>query len=302
MANKVTIVEVGPRDGLQNEKKPVATADKFEFVKKLADAGLRSIELTSFVKPSAIPQLSDASELVGMVNAHSFPTGTHFSCLVPNMKGLETALSLGVKEIALFLATSDAFSQRNINATVEESFERVAPVAALAKSKGVKIRGYVSTVFGCPYGETITPAKVAHVTKKLLELGAYEISLGDTTGVATPVKVRETIKALVDAGVKKELLALHCHDTRGMALANVLTGYEEGIRTFDGSTGGLGGCPYAKGASGNVATEDLVYLFNALGADTGVNLNKLFEAGEFMLGILGIDSPSKLHRAMKAAK
>jgi hydroxymethylglutaryl-CoA lyase len=301
-SQSVRIVEVGPRDGLQNEKTPVGTADKFAFIVKLAEAGIRNIELTSFVKPSAIPQLADAAELVPMVQGHAFPPGMNFSCLVPNLQGLEKAIALGVKEIALFLATSDAFSKRNINATVAESVERVRPVAELAKEKGLRIRGYVSTVYGCPYGEEITPGKVVDVSQKLLEMGAYEISLGDTTGIGTPPKVREVLRILREEGIAKEKLAMHFHDTRGLALANVLTSYELGIRTFDASAGGLGGCPYAKGASGNVATEDLVYLFDAMGAKTGIDIEKLWQASEFMLQTLGRESPSKLHRAMAATR
>lgn len=297
---RVRIVEVGARDGLQNEKKPIATEDKFTFIKMLADAGHKHIELTSFVRPDAIPQLSDAVELVTMVNGHAFNPEIEFSALVPNMKGLEKAIDLGLQEIALFVATSDSFSKRNINATVDESFERVKPVADAALKAGVKVRGYLSTVFGCPYEGDVPVSNVVEACKRLEDLGVYEISLGDTTGVGTPLQVQEVLDVLL-VNMNPHRLAMHFHDTRGMAVANTLASLDMGIVNYDASAGGLGGCPYAKGASGNVATEDLVYLFHSMGIQTGINMDKLMAASGFMLGKLGIESPSKVHRVLAAA-
>lgn len=296
---RVKIVEVGPRDGLQNERLPIATEDKFTFVNMLAEAGHRHIELTSFVRPDAIPQLADAEALVQMVSTRGFGPDMHFSALVPNRKGMEKALELGIKEIAFFVATSDSFSQRNINASVEESYERLKPVAEMAQEAGVKIRGYLSTVFGCPYEGEIAVSKVVDGCKRLIELGAYEISLGDTIGIATPMQVQEVLDVLF-ATVNPHQLAAHFHDTRGMAVANALAALDMGIVTFDASAGGLGGCPYAKGASGNVATEDLVYLFHSMQVQTGIDMQKLLAASQFMLGKLGKESPSKLHRVLSA--
>ena len=293
---KVRLFEVGPRDGLQNEPKPVSTADKFTFIEKLVEAGHSHIELSSFVKPEVIPQLADSAELVARVNAANFK-GVNFSCLVPNMKGLEKAIELGVKEIALFLATSDSFSKRNINATVDESFERVWPVADAALKAGLRVRGYLSTVWGCPYEGEVPVARVVDVAKRMMELGVYEISLGDTTGVGAPLQVIQVLDALLPH-VPAEKLAMHFHDTRGMAAANVVASLSMGIANYDASAGGLGGCPYAKGASGNVATEDLVYLFHSMGIETGINMPKLVEAANFMLGVIGKESPSKLHRIL----
>lgn len=293
----VRIVEVGPRDGLQNERLPVATEDKFTFVKMLAEAGHKHIELTSFVRHDAIPQLADAEALTRMVNAHGFAPDMHFPVLVPNLKGLEKALELGIKEIALFVATSDSFSQRNINATVTESYERLKPVAEMSLTAGVKIRGYLSTVFGCPYEGEIPASKVVEGCKRLTDLGVYEISLGDTIGIATPTQVQEVLDVLF-ASCNPYQLAVHFHDTRGMAVANALAALDMGIVTFDASAGGLGGCPYARGASGNVATEDLVYLFHSMGVQTGIDMRKLLAASQFMLGKLGKESPSKLHRVL----
>lgn len=292
---RVKITEVGARDGLQNEKKPIATADKFTFVKMLADAGHKHIELTSFVRPDAIPQLSDAVELVGMVNAARFAPDLQFSALVPNLKGLEKAAELGVKEIALFVATSDSFSKRNINATVAESYDRVKPVAEAARAAGMKVRGYLSTVFGCPYEGDVAVSKVVEGCKRLTDLGCYEISLGDTTGVGTPMQVQEVLDVLL-ATQNPHKLAMHFHDTRGMAVANTLAALDMGIVSYDASAGGLGGCPYAQGASGNVATEDLVYLFHSMHIHTGIDMGKLIAASQFMLSKLGVESPSKVHR------
>lgn len=292
----IKIVEVGPRDGLQNEKSILSTEDKFKFISLLCDAGLRTIEVTSFVKAPAIPQMADAIELYTKVKNELSDQGVSFPCLVPNLKGFETAKNLGVKEIALFTATSDSFTKKNINATVDESFERMKEVADAAKKDGIMVRGYVSTAFGCPYEGTMDVKKLISVTKRLFELGVYEVSVGDTIGVATPMQVRSYIRALKsDFPIGK--IAMHLHDTRGMAPTNIYVSLEEGITTFDSSAGGLGGCPYAKGASGNVATEDVWYLLHSQGLDTGIDIKKLSEASQFILSKVNRQTESKFLRA-----
>lgn len=292
----IRIVEVGPRDGLQNEKSILSTEDKFHFISALTESGLKSIEVTSFVKAPAIPQMADAAELFGRVKNELSDKGISFPCLVPNLKGYETAKKLGVKEIALFTATSDSFTKKNINATVDESFERMKEVAEAANKDKIMIRGYISTAFGCPYEGTMDVKKLISVTKRLFDLGVYEVSVGDTIGVAIPMQVRSFLRAL-----KSEFpvgkLAMHFHDTRGMALTNIYASLEEGITTFDSSAGGLGGCPYAKGATGNVATEDVWYLLNSQGLDTGIDIAKLAEASSFILGKLGRQTESKFLKA-----
>lgn len=292
----IRIVEVGPRDGLQNEKTILSTEDKFQFIKALSDSGLTSIEITSFVKAPAIPQMADASELYQRVKNELGGRGVSFPCLVPNVKGYETAKSLGVKEIALFTATSDSFTQKNINASIDESFNRMEEVTKLAKQDGVLVRGYVSTAFGCPYEGKMDVKKLISVTKKLFDLGVYEVSIGDTIGVASPLEVRSFIRAL-----KSEFpigkLAMHFHDTRGMAPTNIYVSLEEGITTFDSSAGGLGGCPYAKGATGNVATEDVWYLMHSLGLETGIDIEKLAAASKFILGKINRETDSKFLKA-----
>ncbi len=292
----IKIVEVGPRDGLQNEKTILSTEDKFQFISSLSDTGLKTIEVTSFVKAPSIPQMADATELFTRVKNEISNKGISFPCLVPNLKGYETAKSLGVKEIAIFTATSDSFARKNINASVEESFERMREVSQEAKKDGILVRGYISTAFGCPYEGVMDVTKLINVTKKLFELGVYEVSIGDTIGVAVPKQVRNYLKDL-----KKEFpvekLAMHFHDTRGMAPTNIYVSLEEGITTFDSSAGGLGGCPYAKGATGNVATEDLWYLLHSEGLETGVDIQKLSEASKFILEKLNRSSESKFLRA-----
>lgn len=292
----IRIVEVGPRDGLQNEKSILSTEDKYEFIKSLTETGLKTIEVTSFVKAPAIPQMADATELFTKVRDNLGNLGIAFPCLVPNIKGYEAAKALGVKEIALFTATSDSFTKKNINASVDESFEKMGLVAAEAKKDGIMVRGYISTAFGCPYEGQMDVKKLLSVTKRLFDLGVYEVSVGDTIGVATPMQVRSFIKAL-----KNEFpigkLAMHFHDTRGMALANILVSVEEGITTFDSSAGGLGGCPYAKGATGNVATEDVWYLLNSLGLETGIDIEKLASASKFILDKINRATESKFLRA-----
>lgn len=292
----IRIVEVGPRDGLQNEKSILSTEDKFHFISLLTESGLKAIEVTSFVKAPAIPQMADASELYTRVKAEHGDKGIAFPCLVPNMKGYEAAKALGVKEIAVFTATSDSFTKKNINATVDESFERMKEVCEAAKQDGIMVRGYVSTAFGCPYEGTQDVTKLISVTKRLFDLGVYEVSVGDTIGVAIPQQVRAYIRAM-----KNEFpigkLAMHFHDTRGMAPTNIYVSLEEGITTFDSSAGGLGGCPYAKGATGNVATEDVWYLLHSQGLDTGIDIRKLAEASTFILSKINRQTESKFLRA-----
>lgn len=292
----IKIVEVGARDGLQNEKTILSTQDKLEFIGLLTDSGLSTVEITSFVKAPAIPQMADAAELYTLVKDKFGNRNVSFPCLVPNMQGYEKAKSLGVKEIALFSATSDSFTKKNVNATVDETFVKMKEVADEAMKDGVKVRGYVSTAFGCPYEGDMSVEKLVSVTKRFLELGVYEVSVGDTIGVATPKQVRSFVKTLVaEFGAPK--LAMHFHDTRGMAVTNILMSLEEGITTFDSSAGGLGGCPYAKGATGNVATEDVWYLLHSLGLKTGVDLGKLSQASLFILDKLGRKTESKFLRA-----
>lgn len=292
----IRIVEVGPRDGLQNEKAILSTDDKFEFIRRLTTTGLKTIEVTSFVKAPAIPQMADAHTLFTRVRHELGATGISFPCLVPNMHGLGDALAAGVREIALFSATSDAFARKNVNATVAETFERMRPVAEEARRQGMAIRAYVSTAYGCPYEGEVAHEKLVRVIGEFLKLGVYEVSIGDTTGVARPRQVRESLAVLTrEFGADK--LAMHFHDTRGMALANILTSLEAGITTFDASAGGLGGCPYAKGSTGNVATEDVWYLCKSQGLETGIDLPKLADASSFILAKVGKDTPSKFLRS-----
>lgn len=296
MKDQVRIVEVGPRDGLQNEKTILATEDKFEFIRLLTEAGLPAIETTSFVKAPAIPQMADGHDLFKRVAAELSGRGASYPCLVPNMHGLQDALSVGVKEIALFSATSDSFTKKNVNATVKETFERMKPVAEEAKRQGLKVRAYISMAYGCPYEGDIPHEKLVQVIEDFLKLGVYEVSIGDTIGIAKPNQVAESLKILVPQfGADK--LAMHFHDTRGMALANILKSLEAGIRTYDASAGGLGGCPYAKGATGNVATEDVWYLCHSMGLNTGVDLDKLVKASQFILQKVNKDTPSKFLKA-----
>jgi hydroxymethylglutaryl-CoA lyase len=295
----IKIVEVGPRDGLQNEKTLISTEDKFFYIKKLIDAGLRSIEVTSFVSPKAIPQMSDSIDLFKKVK--SLNKDLEFPCLVPNMKGFENALELGVTEIALFSATSSEFTKKNINATVEESFIRMKELNAAAKSNGIKVRGYISTAFGCPYQGYMDIGSLVDVAERFSKFDLYELSIGDTIGVATPKQVHEYLSVLTKH-YPKEKLAMHLHDTRGMALSNILVSLEHGISIYDSSSGGLGGCPYAKGATGNVATEDLVYLFESLGIKHGVDIDKLADASSFILDKVGKSTASKYLSAYLKSK
>ena len=290
LPERVTVYEVGPRDGLQNEKETLPLEVRAEFVDGLSEAGLPAIEVGSFVSPKAMPQLADTEELYRRIRPVS---GVRYPALVPNLKGLERALAVGVREIAVFTAASETFNRKNINAGVDESIERFRPVVARAKAEKVRVRGYVSTVFGCPYEGDVAPEAVREVVHKLLDLAVDEISLGDTIGVATPADVYDVIEVLYESGVTRGVLALHFHDTRGTALANVLAGLQCGVTTFDASAGGLGGCPYAPGASGNVATEDLLYLLEGLGIQTGVTLARVVEASRKLARSLGHRPPGR---------
>jgi hydroxymethylglutaryl-CoA lyase len=294
----VRVVEVGPRDGLQNEKAQVPTEQKIQFITMLADAGLPVVEATSFVSPRAIPQLSDASEV--MARLRRIPT-TEYPVLVPNLKGMERALAAGVRSVAVFTAASESFTRHNINASIAESLENFRPVVALARQEHVTVRGYISTVFGCPYEGSVAPEKVLAVAQALLEMGINELSLGDTIGVATPNQVVDVVGLLLDKGdIPAGSLAVHFHDTRGTALANVLMALQLGISIVDASAGGLGGCPYAPGAAGNLATEDLLYMLHGMGISTGVNLEKVVAATRFIAPLLGHAPTSKYYQAEAA--
>ena len=288
------MVEVGPRDGLQNEARPVPTEVKIRLIELLAEAGLMVIEAGAFVSPKWVPQMVDTAQvLAGLARR----PGISYPVLVPNMTGFEGASAANVREIAVFGAASESFSRRNINCSIEESFQRFAPVVEAAKAEGMKVRGYISCVLGCPYEGEVAPSAVAAVAKRLLQMGCYEISLGDTIGVGTPAKAQEMLKA-VGKVVPVEKTAVHFHDTYGQAIANILASLELGVASVDSSVSGLGGCPYAKGASGNVASEDVLYLLNGLGVTTGVDLAKLAAAGAFISGHLGRESGSKVARAL----
>jgi hydroxymethylglutaryl-CoA lyase len=284
----VRIVEVGPRDGLQNEKQIVPTATKLELIRRLADAGLRDIEATSFVSPKWVPQMADHTEIMSGLSGDS---GVNYSVLTPNLKGFEAAVAAGAREVAVFAAASEGFSRKNINCSIAESIDRFVPVLEAARLAGVKVRGYVSCVVGCPYDGPIEPKVVAGVAARLKQLGCYEISLGDTIGVGTPASVLRMLEA-VASEVPIEYLAGHYHDTYGMAIANIYASYQFGLRSFDGAVAGLGGCPYAKGATGNVATEDVVYLLKGLGCDTGVDLAALRDVAVWIKAVLGRASTS----------
>lgn len=289
----VRIVEVGPRDGLQNEKAMVATADKIALIEKLADCGFRTVEATSFVSPRWVPQLADAAEVFSAIRRKP---GVSYPVLVPNLQGYERARAVGAEEIAVFTAASEAFNRKNINAGIDESIERFRPVMEQARADGVKVRGYVSTVLGCPYQGEVAVDDVVRVASRLHALGCYEISLGDTIGVGTPGKARDMLRA-VASEVPMPALAVHFHDTYGQALANILACVEAGVRVVDSAVSGTGGCPYAKGASGNVASEDVVYLLEGLGLSTGIELDRLVETGRWLAALLGRDTGSKVTRA-----
>ena len=296
MPRKARIVDVAPRDGLQNEARAVPAAVKIELIERLQEAGLSAIEATAFVSPKWVPQMADHAEVMAGIRRR---TGVAYPVLVPNMQGFEAARAAGAEEIAVFGAASETFSRKNINCSIAESLARFAPVVAAAKAQGMRVRGYISVVAGCPYEGEVAPRAVADLAGELYRVGCYEVSLGDTIGVGTPRKIR----AVIEAVAKKVPIAKiggHYHDTYGQALANIYASLELGVKTFDSSVAGLGGCPYAKGATGNVATEDVVYMMDGLGIETGVDLEKLFRAGQFICRALGREPASRVARALAA--
>lgn len=289
LPKRVRMVEVAPRDGLQNEAKTVPVASRIELIWRLGASGLKTIEVGSFVSPKRIPQMADTAAVLAGIDRHP---GVAYPVLVPNMTGFEAAVAAGCTEIAVFTTASETFSRRNTNCSIEESFARIAPVAAAARAHDIRVRGYISTVVDCPYEGPIAPAAVAEIAAKLVSFGCYEISLGDTIGTGTPGRIQAMIDA-VAATVPVSQLAGHYHDTYGQALANVLASLERGVATFDSSVGGLGGCPFARGATGNVASEDVLYMLNGLGIETGVILEGLVSAGHFISHCLGRKTQSK---------
>ncbi len=293
LPDSISIYEVGPRDGLQNEAATVGTVRKLRLVEALIEAGLTRIEITSFVSPLWIPQLADASNLAALLPPRA---GVTFSALCPNLKGLERAHDAGIPEIAIFLSASETHNRRNINKSIEQALEVFRELLPVALGYGMRVRGYVSTVWGCPYEGPVDPRRSLVLARTLIELGCYEISLGDTIGVGTPLQTKEVLD-VITSEVPVEKLALHMHDTRGQALANVLTGISMGIRTIDAAIAGLGGCPYAPGASGNLATEDVAYMLHHMGISTGIDLERLWEAGRVAEAILRRELPGRVHRA-----
>jgi isopropylmalate/homocitrate/citramalate synthase len=296
LPREVRIVEVGPRDGLQNEKQTVPVETKVRLIEMLLEAGLTTIEVGSFVSPKWVPQMADTAAVMAALSQRG---GVSYPVLVPNMKGLDAALAAGATEIAVFGAASEAFSQKNINCSIGESLDRFAPVAEAAREAGVKVRGYVSTVVDCPYEGAVAPSVVADVARRLVRMGCYEVSLGDTIGTATPARMQLLIDEVVKL-VPVERLAVHCHDTYGQALANIYASLEKGVAVVDSAVAGLGGCPYAKGATGNVASEDVVYMLNGLDLRTGVDLDKLAAAGRYISEVLGRAPASKAAQALAA--
>ena len=294
LPKQVRMVEVGPRDGLQNEPGKISTAVKVELVNRLAQAGLKTIEAASFVSPKWVPQMADSAELMRQIQRYP---GVTYTALTPNLKGFENALACGVDEVAIFAAASEQFSQKNINCSVAESLRRFEPIMMAAKAQGIKVRGYISCVLGCPYQGEVPVSAVVQVAKQLVSMGCYEVSLGDTIGVGTPRKTQQMVEAVAKE-VAIEQLAVHCHDTYGQALANIYAALELGVAVIDSSVAGLGGCPYAKGASGNVASEDVLYMLNGLGIDTGVDLESLIAAGQFVMQALGRRTGSKVANAL----
>ncbi|MGU9855627.1 hydroxymethylglutaryl-CoA lyase [Pseudomonas sp. LF245] len=296
LPSHVRLVEVGPRDGLQNEAQPISVADKVQLVDALSAAGLSYIEVGSFVSPKWVPQMAGSAEVFAQIQRKP---GVTYGALAPNLRGFEDALAAGVKEVAVFAAASEAFSQRNINCSISESLERFAPIMAAAKQQGISVRGYVSCVLGCPYEGPVAPEQVAAVARELYAMGCYEVSLGDTIGTGTAGATRRLFE-VVGAQVPRDKLAGHFHDTYGQAVANIYASLLEGINVFDSSIAGLGGCPYAKGASGNVATEDVLYLLNGLGIETGIDLEALIRAGEQISRVLGRPTGSRVAKARNA--
>jgi hydroxymethylglutaryl-CoA lyase len=296
LPSRVKIVEVGPRDGLQNEALTIPTEQKIEFIDQLSNTGLSAIEVTSFVSPKWIPQLADSIDVFNGIKKNP---DISYSTLVPNLTGLERAIEVGAKEIAIFGAASETFSQKNINCSIAESFKRFEEVITHAKPHGIKVRGYISCVLGCPFEGEIAPEKVASLAKDLIQLGCYEISLGDTIGVGTPFKAKRLIE-LTAKEVPIQQLAVHFHDTYGQAIANIFAVLKQGISIVDSSVAGLGGCPYAKGATGNVATEDVIYLLQGLNIETGIDIVKLAQTGIFISSLLNRNTQSKVARAIAA--
>jgi isopropylmalate/homocitrate/citramalate synthase len=294
----VTICEVGPRDGLQNEAQTVPAADKVRYIEMLADAGITVIEATSFVSPAAVPQLADADDVFPAIRKRD---GVRYLALVPNQRGLDRAMTAGVKEIAVFTAASETFAQRNIRMSIEASLTTFAIVIARAHAAGMKVRASVSTAFGCPFEGAVPVANVVRVSQALLDAGADSLSIADTIGVATPNQVIEVVNALLNAGISVERFGLHFHDTRGTALANIMAGLQLGVHEYDSSSGGLGGCPFAPGATGNVATEDVVYLLHGMGIATGIDIDRLRDASRFIDGVLKGRVVSRAYRALEAA-
>lgn len=294
----VKIVDVGPRDGLQNEPTPVSTDVKVGLIERLADAGLPVVEATSFVSPKWVPQMADAADVMARIRRKP---GVRYPVLVPNMKGLEAALAAGADEIAVFGAASEAFSRKNINCSIDESLDRFAPVCRTAIAQGVRVRGYISVVLGCPYQGDVAPEAVAHVAGRLIDMGCYEISLGDTVGAGTPLRTQRMIE-VVSRHVPVGKLAGHFHDTFGQAVANILAALEMGVAVFDSSVAGLGGCPYSPGATGNVATEDVLYLLNGMGIDTGIDMDRLVDAASFVCEAIGRPTASRAGRALIARR
>jgi hydroxymethylglutaryl-CoA lyase len=295
---RVTICEVGPRDGLQNEAQAVPAADKVRYIEMLVDAGVTVIEVTSFVSPTAVPQLADADEVFPAIHKRA---GVRYITLVPNERGLDRAVAAGVKEIAVFTAASESFAQRNIRMSIDASLATFASVIARAHEHGMKVRASVSTAFGCPFEGAVPVANVVRVSQALLGAGADALSSADTIGVATPNQVIDVVSALLAAGIGLERFGLHFHDTRGTALANIMAGLQLGVHEYDSSAGGLGGCPFAPGATGNVATEDVVYLLNGMGIETGIDIDRLRDASRFIDGVLHGRVVSRAYRALEAA-
>ncbi|MFI7800453.1 hydroxymethylglutaryl-CoA lyase YngG [Pseudomonas sp. DD1] len=296
LPSQVRLIEVGPRDGLQNEAQPISVADKVQLVDALSAAGLGYIEVGSFVSPKWVPQMAGSADVFAQIQRKP---GVIYGALAPNLRGFEDALAAGVKEVAVFAAASEAFSQRNINCSISESLERFAPIMAAAQQHGVSVRGYVSCVLGCPYEGQVAPEQVAAVARELYSMGCYEVSLGDTIGTGTAGATRRMFE-VVGKDVPRAKLAGHFHDTYGQAIANVYASLLEGIQVFDSSIAGLGGCPYAKGASGNVATEDVLYLLDGLGIETGIDMDKLIVAGQQICTVLGRPTGSRVVKARSA--
>jgi hydroxymethylglutaryl-CoA lyase len=295
---RVTVVEVGPRDGLQNERADVTTADKVAFIDLLSAAALPVVEVSAFVSPKWVPQMRDAAEVFARITRRP---GTRYAALVPNLAGLERAAAAQVAEVGIFAAASEAFSRRNINKGIDESLDEYGRVCRQAESLGIRVRGYVSTAFGCPYEGAVAPVAVAGVAGRLVDMGAFEVAISDTIGVAHPGQVSLVLDAVLQR-VALDRIALHFHDTRGTALANVLAALTLGVTTFDASAGGLGGCPYAPGAAGNLATEDLIYMLDGLGIDTGVSIEGVSEASAFIGGRLDHPLPSRYAQAWRATR